>query len=244
MGKRLKLGKDCILRDRDGKAVARVESITLELLDDGDSWGHGADVVVGEEQQQLEGIAGVGGRAGASNSGDAAPKYDPIADVWSEYVRVMEPRKTDLDPGARTIIRDALKVADVDECKRAIRGCKASVFHMGDNDRGKKYNALSQILKGKRGGKTTREQINMFLDIEESSGLSSQVPSGDVGKINGLKREIIDAWEFPGDDVLQERAQMARQRLTDLGWIIGQDHERANSASHGFPTFAYVPPVA
>ena len=49
-------------------------------------------------------------------------KSTRIEDVWTTYVEVMEPRRRELDPESRRIIRDALKVADVAELKRAIVG--------------------------------------------------------------------------------------------------------------------------
>jgi hypothetical protein len=242
MTRRLKLEKDGILRDREGLAVGKLVSITLELFEDVERGGEGGSVVVGEEQQQLEVGASAGGRAGASNSGDSAPKVDPVPEVWATYVQHHKPRNTDLDLGGRAVIRDALKVANLDELKRAIIACASSDFHMGKNDRNRKYNRLSQILKGKRGLKTTREQIDMFLDMETGSGLQSQVPSGSTERINSLKRTVIDAYDFPGDDPLQERNIVARQRLTDMGWTIGQDMDRLNSVGQGFPTF--LPPAA
>lgn len=145
---------------------------------------------------------------------------EAIDDVWDEYVRVMEPRRKEAGDEERRIIREALKVATADECKAAIRGCKASAFHMGDNDRRKKYNALSQILKGKRGGKTTREQIDMFLEIAARSGVQSRVTSADPARVRQAKRDVLDAYEFPGDENVVARGEESASWLAAQGFKI------------------------
>ena len=155
---------------------------------------------------------------------------DPIAEVWAEYVAVMGPRHTELDPQSRAIIRDALKVATVDECKLAIRACKASAFHMGENDRRRKYNKLAQILKARRGhNETTRDRIDFFLDLAARSGVESHVSSGGRVKVSQAKREVLAAWEFPGDEVVVKRGDEAARWLRAHGWRIDCGDDRRPS---------------
>ena len=159
--------------------------------------------------------------AGEKKEADASKEVDPIEAVWGTYVEVMEPRRRELDPESRRIIRDALKVADVAELKRAIVGNKASNFHQGANDRGKKYNALSQILKGKRGGRTTREQIDFFIEIADKSGASNPgLPSADPAKLASAKRWVLTAWEYQGNAQAQAASKEATGgwRSTDTRW--------------------------
>lgn len=132
----------------------------------------------------------------------------------------MQPRHQGLDAESRKVIREALKVATVSECQRAIDGCRSSDFHMGKNDRGRRYNALSQILKGKRGGRTTRENIDFFLDLAQKAGLQSGVPSALNEKVRRAKRAVLDAAEFPGDEQVAERGRQAEAWLVEQGWRI------------------------
>lgn len=104
-----------------------------------------------------------------------------VGEIWAHYVAEMNPRQRLISDEERRIIREALKVATISECKRAITGNARSPFHQGQNERGRKYNTISQILRGKRGRQTTRERIDYFLDLYEMrgvSGLLDGVPSG------------------------------------------------------------------
>jgi hypothetical protein len=145
---------------------------------------------------------------------------DPVLDVWRHYCAAMQPRHQGLDSESRKIIKEALKVATLTECKRAIDGCRSSAFHMGENENRRKYNALSQILRGKRGRQTTRERIDFFLELAEKSGLQSGVPSALNEKVRRAKRAIHDAAEFPGDEQVVERGRSAEAWLVEQGWRI------------------------
>jgi hypothetical protein len=124
----------------------------------------------------------------------------------------MRPRSDEIDSQARGVIRDALGVASEQECIRAIDGCKASPWHMGENPGNKKYNRITQILKGKRGGKTTREQIDMFLDCADNA----EAPSIGIspGRITHLK-DAITTYVHTGGE--RERAERARTTLIEAG---------------------------
>lgn len=195
------------LVNAEGKRVARITTLTMELLDE-------PEEVLAEPPAEL-----------------LPTGFDAVAEVWSHYVRVMKPRSAGLDAQTRTVVREALKVATIDECKRAIDGCKASDFHMGVNDRRKKYNRISHILKGKRGTRTIREQIDLFIDIAEKKGIAPGMTSGDSARINSAKRDVLAAYEFPGDDHAVRRGGEAREWLQGQGWTIEADDT-------GWPTFA------
>lgn len=151
--------------------------------------------------------------------------------VWAHYCNVMHPRSNVADSEQRRLIREALKTSPrttgsnaydgpVAELCRAIDGCAASPFHMGQNDRGKKYNRISNIFKGKRGGRTTREQIDMFLEIAEKAGSQSDVPAASAGRVQQARRYVLDGWEYPNDAVVVERAEEAKAWLVEQGWRI------------------------
>lgn len=97
-----------------------------------------------------------------------------IENVWATFVGVMNPRGRgkELDAESRKLIREALKVADVDELSLAIETCGRSDFHMKrgkyKNRVGGKYNALAQIIKARRGrNETTRSRLEWWLDKAE-----------------------------------------------------------------------------
>lgn len=69
---------------------------------------------------------------------------DLVFDHWR--VAMSSPRSK-LDGKRQRLIKSALKNYNVDDLKSAIDGCRASPWHMGDNDRREKYNGLDLILR-------------------------------------------------------------------------------------------------
>lgn len=241
MPKRLTLEKDGILRDRSGQAVARLVSISIELLEPSDDGGKGADVEVGAQPSLL----GEQGKDGGGTQG--GPKRAAPADidrVLAHYVAVIKPRRTADQFGAddRKIVADALKVATVEELCSAVNGCAASDWHMGRDrgTKGKSYKTLSHIFKGKKpnernpNGRTTRETIEMFLELAAKRGVQSHVPSVDPVRLRQAKQDVRDAHEFPGDTHTVERGSRARQWLREQGYKVEQEGER----------LTFVPPTA
>lgn len=155
---------------------------------------------------------------------------DEVLTVWDCYVTTMSPRRVELPVDERRLIRDALTVATADECCQAIRGCSLSPFHMGQNDRGKKYNRLTQILKAKRGVRTLREQIDMFLEIAESRGGGGHSSSAERARIAEAKRNVLDAHSLSGSEHAKKRGEMAALWLAEHGW-------RVVTGPDGRPTF-------
>ena len=224
------LGSDRYLRDVSGRIVGKAldKPGTFEL-----KIGEGIEDGVEEDGAQL-GLGLSPGSDGAvdvgltSDSGrareDRNQKSQAVHRVWESYCITMHPRSTLLGEQEIKIINAALRVASWEECIRAIMACERSDFHMNRGDRatGRKYNKLSQILKGKpaspRGpGRTIRENIDFFLDMEGKDGQESGVPSAGNETIRRAKREVVDAFEFPGDDLIVERGQRARALLAEAG---------------------------
>lgn len=105
-----------------------------------------------------------------------------IESVWATWVSVMNPRGRGkvLDPEARKLIREALKVADPEELSRAIEACGRSDFHTKrgkyKNRPGGKYNALAQIIKARRGrNETTRSRVEWWLDRADEFDAGKEV---------------------------------------------------------------------
>lgn len=202
MKQRFRIGDKGELIGRDGAVYGQLTSVTLDLPELPPLGDYGeSSSSLGEEQttEQLP----------------PSPKQALAASInliWAHYVEVMHPRSDEIDPQARGVIRDALAVASEEECLRAIDGCKASPWHMGENPGAKKYKLITQILKGKTNGKTTREQIDMFLDYAESA---NGPPIGiSPGRMKHLK-DAIATYVQTGAE--RERAQRARTTLVEAG---------------------------
>lgn len=236
----VKVGKDWKMRNERGEVVGTLEPPLTLVIDTridggpegGRGTGGGSSPNDGQPPTSEQGAADDEGQLdlGVPAAVVARAKPDEPLEVWTHYCAVMSPRNRELDAATRKIIREALKVATVQECKDAISACATSDFHMGKNDRGRKYNQITQILKGKRGTQTTRERIDFFLDMGEKSGVQSGVPSGDTGRITSAKQDVRDAHEMPGDEHIAARGKESEEYLVGLGWRIHRDET-------GWPTF-------
>lgn len=121
-----------------------------------------------------------GGDPSGLPSGGQAAEPEPVEAVWQRYRQHKPKMPGRLDRERREVIRRALKVATVEECCKAIDGCFASPFHQGDNETGKKYDALSTILRGRAGKETTRERIEFFMGFLDARPRRSGAPAQDV----------------------------------------------------------------
>lgn len=124
--------------------------------------------------------------------------------VWEHFVEVFNPRNAEADEGQRKIIRDALKVATVEECNRCIDACFASDFHQRRGSgkvAGRKHNRISDILKPKRAGQygsgyTQRERIDFWLDRAEEKP-SPAGPTRDERDDYNLAMAMFESGEGP-----------------------------------------------
>lgn len=146
--------------------------------------------------------------------------------VWETYIAAMGPRDKTLHPAERKLINEALKVATVAECQRAILGCRRSPFHQGDNAKRKKYNTLSHILKAKRGVRTLREQIDFMLDLADKHGVGDLDATGseqtviDPAKLERMKRQVFRAFDMQDSPQAAEQAERAEAWLNEHGWHV------------------------
>jgi hypothetical protein len=161
---------------------------------------------------------------------------EAIEKVWRHYVTRPGKRERPLPDEERKVIRNALKVATVDEIIYAIDRCWESDYHMKlgryrDRD-GPKYNRLSQIIKGRQGKETTRERIEFWLEREpETSGVAgSGFPSVDPAVIARRKQDVQRGHRLKGDRIAMKKAEEAEAWLRKHGYetIRGED---------GYPTF-------
>lgn len=210
-------GIECFLWSPDGGFTSLAESATLP-----DPLGERGDVV---DPSSTE-----GGSRGNGAEPFPSPPSPPSRDgsesvreavdrVWASFVLHMRPSSTIAGEEERKIIRAALKVASEKECCEAIEGCRLSDYHMGSNPRNKKYNTISHILRGKRGKRTTREQIDMLRDIREKAidAGGSLVSSTDPAVVAQKKDDVRRGFRLKGDPEAQRKAEAAEQWLKERG---------------------------
>lgn len=192
----LKLPGKAVLVDENGRAVGEVHSLRIRWYDEPEP--------VPAAPEKLVEVA------------------EDVTEVWDEYVRLLKPRNKTLGPEERRLIQAALKVATAVELKRAILGCTLSSWHMNTHaeTRGKNYHRLSNIIKGKKGGKTTREQVDYFLDVADKAPGGSRVTSADRARIDAAKRDVLDTMEFPNDEHVVRRGKESKAWLEQLNWRV------------------------
>jgi len=88
----------------------------------------------------------------------ASPDRDVIGEVFAYWQKTMNSPGSKLDDKRRKAIVNALKLYEPRQVCEAILGCSRSVWHMGQNDRHRKFNGLDLILRD-------AEHIDMFVEL-------------------------------------------------------------------------------
>lgn len=134
------------LIDADGTVVGEIISLEIDVKEgQGGTYGGGLGSSDNGEASVLETTTQPEGSAEGNRQEAMLP--DPVDEIWAHYQNVIpngERRK--LDARRKTVIRRALKVRTVDDCKRAITGLSQSAFHQGQNDRQTAYNDVEYAL--------------------------------------------------------------------------------------------------
>lgn len=89
---------------------------------------------------------------------DASPDRDVVGEVFAYWQKTMNSPGSKLDDKRRKAIVNALKLYEPRQVCEAILGCSRSVWHMGQNDRHRKFNGLDLILRD-------AEHIDMFVEL-------------------------------------------------------------------------------
>jgi hypothetical protein len=85
-----------------------------------------------------------------------------VGQVFMHWQASMHKPRALLDDKRRKLIRKALALGyTVSDLCKAIDGCKASAWHMGENERGKAFNTLELILRD-------AEKIDSFMGIADT----------------------------------------------------------------------------
>lgn len=107
-----------------------------------------------------------------------------VLEVFRHWARVMGKKSVFLDPKRDKTIRQALHMgATIEQCKLAIDGCRASRWHMGENDRRTVYNDLSLILRD-------AEHIERFIESAEAALAREAKRKANAQQFEGEKRPM------------------------------------------------------
>jgi len=107
-----------------------------------------------------------------------------VFDYWRE---VMETPRAKMDLKRETAIISLLSIGyEEDDLRAAIDGCKASPFHMGQNDRGTVYNAITLIFR-------SADKVDAFIAIAEARKrvlAHRQAQKKELGPVNSTSGEV------------------------------------------------------
>lgn len=140
-----------------------------------------------------------------------------VEEVWEHYVAVFNATRQTLDPKRTTIIRNALKVRSVAECKRAIDGLRVSPWHNGENDGKKKYLGIRYALSG-IGQESNDERIDKMIAIaDEHTPVGNGLLPMDHHRIQRWLRQVRYTCATGGE---RERGVEALRKLREQGYDV------------------------
>jgi hypothetical protein len=99
-----------------------------------------------------------------SSSGETVSPtvLETVRQVFAHWQTVMDSPRSKLDRKRTKLIADALKLGySADDLRTAIDGCRVSPFHMGENEKGAKFNGLELIFRN-------AEKIDQFIGYAKS----------------------------------------------------------------------------
>lgn len=98
-----------------------------------------------------------------TNETNMSGEPDPVRQVFDHWIEVMgkNPKTTKMASKRKTKIEKALKAYGLENVKKAIDGCRANPFNMGDNQEGKRYNDIELILRDE-------VRIERFMELADS----------------------------------------------------------------------------
>lgn len=194
------------LVDRDGNSLGRITSITLE-----EAGGTTGGVEVEHP---------VNSRTDGSGRKKKNPLTPEIEEVWAHYVQVFNAGRQTLNEQRLRVIRQALKVRTVGECKRAIDGLRVSEHHNGGpNGTGTKYLDIRYALKGNsQAGESPEARIDTMIDTADRNAppmIDGATLPPDHHKVQRALREVRYTVSTEGE---KSRGRAAFDRLVAWGY--------------------------
>lgn len=109
-------------------------------------------------------VSGKGQDRDSPGQGQAPTKActEQVREVFAYWQAIMNSPRSALDAKRTRLIAAALKLGySVADLKRAIDGCRVSPFHMGQNEKGTKFNGLDLIMRN-------AEKIDQFIAFADA----------------------------------------------------------------------------
>lgn len=145
-------------------------------------------------------LSQLGGAEDKEASSDAEDR------IFAFWVATMgKTSRTKLTPERRSRIRARLRDSTEEELRAAIRGCKASPFHMGENDAGSIHDDIMLICRD-------RSKVESFMALVGDAVIEL---TGDHAEMQRLKQEYKnaqDANDTEQQNVLSKRIRDVRAR--------------------------------
>jgi len=91
---------------------------------------------------------------------------EDIQRVYAHWLQVMRPKRSRvpaLDDKRRLKVASAIHDYGVDDCMKAIDGCRKSDFHMGRNKTGRRYDDIELIFRD-------QDHVERFLGLVDDGG--------------------------------------------------------------------------
>lgn len=131
---------------------------------------------------------------------------DNVERVWAHYQsKVKGASRRKLDSTRRSMIRNALKVRDVEVVLRAIDGLAASPYHNGANEQRTEYLDIRYALKGNSNrGESNEARIDTMAD---------KAGGGTGAKGTTTVAELLASVPSGAHDLVRLRMQRAREYL-------------------------------
>lgn len=136
-----------------------------------------------------------------------------VQQVFEFWQRAMDHPSSVLSPDRERVITRALKVATVDECKRAIVGVSRSDYHMarGRYRGGTRYDQLSLVLRN-------REFIEKYMAMAPANSAGDDHGSSALAvKIREAKRNVLAAFDLAGSAEAQSKGDESELFLAEHG---------------------------
>ena len=158
-----------------------------------------------EEEENKETIPADSGESSVSVADEKPPSRKPktpegVTEVFEHWRTVMgKTGQVVLDSKRKARIVWAIGQYGVETAKRAIDGCKASAFHMGENDKGQRYDALTLIFRD-------ASKVENFLEVASNPPRTGLIAVNDgkvapaMSKLSQSNAASMQAWLDGGDE--------------------------------------------
>lgn len=145
-------------------------------------------------------LSQLGGAEDKEASSDAEDR------IFAFWVATMgKTTRTQLTPERRARIRARLRDSSEEELRLAIRGCKASPFHMGENDTGKIHDDIQLICRD-------RSKVESFMALVGDAVIELTPDNVEMQRLKQEMRNARDTNDTEKQNLLSGQIRELRQR--------------------------------